>query len=371
MASGFLMRRIIPHLLLLSVIASAPAFSADNTVIEEIIARINNQIITLSEYQRSEEQMRQEALQQDPVNAEKMIASREKDVLRDLVDQQLLLDKAKDMGITGDTELIKKLDDMRKDMKLDSMEELEKAAEGQGVSFEDFKQNMRNQIITQQVIGKEVGSRLVISKEEEQKFYEQHKSEMAQPEAIKLSEILVSTEKKNPKDSTDDAQRLQAAEAKAQDLLEQIHKGASFEDVAKKNSEGPAAAQGGDLGMFKRGILAKEVEDKTFAMKPGEVTDVIRTKQGFVILKVIEHHEAGVPPLSEIEAHVQDAVYMQKLQPALRDYLEKLRENAFIYIKPGYVDTAASPNESNPIVMTTAQNVTAKQLKKKKKLGLF
>ena len=365
------MRRIIPHLLLLSLVASASAFSADSTIVEEIIARINNQIITLSEYQRSEEQMRQEALQQDPVNAEKLIASRSRDVLRDLVDQQLLLDKGKDIGITGDTELIKKLDDMRKDMKLNSMEDLEKAAEAQGVSFEDFKQNMRNQIITKQVIGKEVGGRLVIGKDEEQKFYDQHKSEMSQPEVIKLSEILVSTEKKDPKDSTDDAQRLQAADAKAQDLLSQIRKGASFEDVARKNSNGPTAAQGGDLGYFKRGTLAKELEDRTFAMKPGEISDAIRTRQGFVILKVTEHHEAGIPALSEIEGKVQDAVYMQKLQPALRQYLEKLREDAFIYIKPGYVDTAASPNESNPIVMTTAQNVTAKQLKKKKKLGLF
>ncbi len=168
-----------------------------------------------------------------------------------------------------------------------------------------------------------------------------------QPEQIKLSEILISTEKK-AKDSTDE-QQLQAAKAKADDLLGQIKKGAKFEDVAKKNSDGPSAAQGGDLGYFKRGTLAKEIEDVTFAMKPGEVSDVIRTRQGYVILKVVEHHDAGVPPLSQIEPHMQDAVYMQKLQPALREYLTKLREEAFIDIKPGYVDTAASPNETKPV----------------------
>src|SRR5438034_5149964 len=91
---------------------------------------------------------------------------------------------------------------MRKEMNLDTMEDLEKAATGQGVSFEDFKQNMRNQIITQQVIGKEVGSKMSISKEEEQQFYDQHKSDMEQPERIKLSEILVSTEKKNANDTS-------------------------------------------------------------------------------------------------------------------------------------------------------------------------
>src|SRR5439155_11326596 len=90
------------------------------------------------------------------------------------------------------------LDEMRKQMNLESMEDLEKAATSQGISYEDFKQNLRNQIITQQVIGKEVGSHMSITKEEEQKFYEEHKDEMQQPEQIKLSEILVSTQKPNP-----------------------------------------------------------------------------------------------------------------------------------------------------------------------------
>jgi peptidyl-prolyl cis-trans isomerase SurA len=342
------------------------AFGAD-AVVQEIIARVNNQIITRSEYVRSEEDLRKEAQQQDPINAEKLVAEKDKDVLRDLIDQQLLLEKGKDIGITGDTELIKKLDQMRKDMNLDSMEELEKAAQAQGISFEDFKQNMRNQIITQQVIGREVGQRLVIDKGEVKKFYETHQNDLSQPEQIKLSEILVSTEKKS-KDSSEE-QQLQAAKAKADDLLDQIRKGAKFEDVAKKNSD-VSAAQGGDLGYFKRGTLAKELEDITFAMKPGEVSNVIRTRQGYVILKVVEHHDAGVPPLSEIEPHIQDAVYMQRLQPALRDYLTKLREEAFIDIKPGYVDTSASPNETKPVETETA-DAKAKPLKKKKKLGLF
>ena len=78
-------------------------------------------------------------------------------------------------------------------------------------------------------------------------------------------------------------------------------------------------------------------------MKAGEVSDVIRTQQGFVILKVVEHHDAGVPPLSEVEPRVQDALYMKKLQPALREYLTKLREDAYIDIKPGYVDYGCQP----------------------------
>jgi peptidyl-prolyl cis-trans isomerase SurA len=362
------MRRLLPCFLLLAVVALPLTLRADD-VIEEIIARVNNQIITRSEYLHSREELKKEAQQQDPVNADKLIAERDKDVLRDLIDQELLIAKGKDLGITADTEVIKKLDEMRKDMKLESMEELEKAAQSQGISFEDFKQNLRNQIITQQVIGKEVGSRLVIGKDDEQKFYDEHKSELDQPETVRLSEILVSTDAK-PNDSRDEAKRLQDAHAKADDLLAQIRKGAKFDDLAKKSSDGPSAAQGGDLGEFKRGTLAKEIEDKTFAMKPNEVSDVIRTKQGFIILKITEHHNAGVPTLSEIEPRIQDALYMKKLQPALREYLTKLREDAFIDVKPGYVDSGASPNQTKP-VETANKEPGAKELKKKKKLGLF
>src|SRR5438477_5440328 len=281
------MRKLLPCILLLCL-AVLPALSVDR-VIEEIIARVNNQIITRTEFQRSKEQLRQEAQQQDPTHAEKIVAEKDKDVLRYLIDQQLLLEKGKDLGITGDTELIKKLDEMRKEMNLDTMEDLEKAASGQGVSFEDFKQNMRNQIITQQVIGKEVGSKMSISKEEEQKFYDEHKSDMEQPERIKLSEILVSTEKKNASDTSTEEQRIAVAQTKADDLLAQIRKGGKFEDIAKKYSDGPSAAQGGDLGYFNRGALAKILEDKTITMKYGDVSDAIRANQSFVILKVAEH----------------------------------------------------------------------------------
>ena len=373
-----------------------PGFAAAQ-VVEEIIARVNNQIITNSEYARSKDQLRDEARQQDPSNADKVYQDKEKDVLRDLIDQQLLLDKGKDLQITGDTDLIKKLDQLRKDMKLPDLEALEKEAEKQGVSWEDFKQQQKNQIITGKVIGEEVGAKLAISKEEEQKFYDDHKNEMEQPEYIRLAEILISPKPVTPSitpeagkgggsDSTpaaaappDEAAKQAAEEAelkiaadKANDLLKQIRGGESFEDIAKKYSDGPSAGDGGALGMFKRGQLAKELEDKTFAMKAGEVTDVIRTKQGYVILKVLDHQQAGIPPLKDVEPKVQDALYMQKMQPALRTYLTKLREDAYIDIQPGYVDTGASPNQTKPVQTDTNKEANAKKLNKKhKKLGVL
>src|SRR6202171_3475016 len=168
-----------------------PSVSPADTVVEEIIARVNNEIVTRTEYVRSRDQLKQEVQQQDPANADRTFAEKQRDVLRDLIDQQLLLQKGKDMGITGDTELVKRLDEMRKQMNLGSMEELEKAAEAQGASYEDFKQNLRNQIVTQRVIGQEVGSHLAMNKDDVKRFYEQHRAEMERPEQVRLSEILI------------------------------------------------------------------------------------------------------------------------------------------------------------------------------------
>jgi peptidyl-prolyl cis-trans isomerase SurA len=360
------MSRFHSYLLLLALVVASVFVSAD-TVVEEIIARVNNQIITRTQYQREQEQLRKEIVDQNPTNADQAIADARKDILRGLIDRQLLLDKGKELNISADTDVIKRLDEMRKQMKLATMDDLEKAAEAQGVSFEDFKQNMRTEIITQQVIQREVGGHINVTKEEEQKFYNEHKSQMERKEQVKLSEILVSTEQ-----AGDDAEKIAAAKAKAEDLLKQIRAGASFDEIAKKNSDGATAAQGGDLGEpFERGKLAKQLEDLTFAMKKDQVSDVIRTKQGFVILKVTAHQAAGIPAFNDIEGRLQEAVYMQKLQPALREYLKKLREDAFIDIKAGYVDTGASPNQSKPVVTTAAKEANARELKKKKKIGLF
>src|SRR5208283_4993857 len=107
--------------------------------------------------------------------------------------------------------------------------------------------------------------------------------------------------------------------------------------------------------------LSKDLEDKVFTLKTGEITDVIRTKQGYVILQVTEHQMAGIPTMKEVEPKIQDALYMQKLQPALRAYLTMLREQAFIDVKAGYVDTGASANQTKP-VETATKEVASKTL---------
>ena len=329
------------------------AITPNGTVVEDVIVRVNDQIISRSDLERSQQQFAQEMQQNNVPPAD--AAEQQKNLLRDMIDKELLLSRAKELGLNADAEVIRRLDDIRKQNKLDSMEALEKAARQQGVSFEDFKANIKNGILTQQVVREEVGRRLQMTQSQEQTFYEAHKQEFEQPEQVRLSEILVPT----PADAKDED--VAQAQAKANDIAAKLQAGGKFEDLAKTLSGGPTASQGGDLGLFKRGALAKVLEDKTFGLAVGESTAPIRTRQGFVILKVTEHQVAGTPPLKEVEPQIQEAMYMQQLQPALRAYLTKLREDAYIDIKPGFVDTGASSKQTKPVFTAYAPPVVKKK----------
>lgn len=362
---------LLPTILCL---ASLAAFAGD-TVIEEIIARVNDQIITRSELKKATEQTAAEIRQQyTGADVDQKVAESEKNVLRDLIDQQLLSQKGKDLGLSVDTDVIKRLDEMRKQMNLPDMESLERAAAQQGASLEDYKQFLRNSLLAQKVMQQEVGGRINITPDEVQKFYDTHKAELERPEEVRLSEILVSTQVKGSKEGEvleASPEQVAAAEKKINGIYQQLKSGAKFEDLAKQSSDGPTASEGGDLQYFKRGTLSKQLEDRTFAMKAGEFTEPIRTKQGYVVLKVTEHTQAGIPPLKDVEQQIMNYIYNEKMGPAVREYLTKLREEAFIDIKPGFVDAGASPNQTKPVITTASAANDAKQPEKKKKKFLI
>src|SRR6201998_3577031 len=161
------------------------------TTVEEIIARVDDQVITKSDYERAQTESDQELRQRGATMQE--ISDSHKDLLRNLIDQQLWLAKGKELGITGETELVNRLNEIRKQYNLATMEDLEKAAKEQGVSFEDLKANIRNKIITQEVMRDQVGRKIAPTPGEVQRYFEAHKQDYAQPEGVKLGEILIST----------------------------------------------------------------------------------------------------------------------------------------------------------------------------------
>jgi peptidyl-prolyl cis-trans isomerase SurA len=330
---------------------AAPESPYGGATVEEIVARVNDQVISSSDYDRAMKEMDQDARQHGATMQE--ISAAHKDLLRGLIDQQLWLSKAKELGVTGETELVKRLNELRKQYNLETMEDLEKAAKEQGISFEDFKANIRNQIVTQEVMREQIGRKVQFTPGEAQHYFEAHKQDYAQQESVHLSEILVAVPAPAAAmpgmASAEDPEKLAAAKSKADDIEAKIHAGGDFTQLARSFSDGPTASEGGELGQFKRGSLAKVLEDKTFSLKTGEVTEPIRTRQGYVILKVVQHIPGGVPDYKDVAQQVEENFYMARMEPAMRAYLTTMREEAFIDIKPGYADTGASAKQTKPV----------------------
>src|SRR3989442_10948358 len=270
--------------------------------IEENNARVNKEIITRSEYEKARQAAEEDAKSecQNRCTAEQLqtnIGDRQKNSLRDLIDQSLLVQRAKDMGVSVEPEVIKKLDAIRTQNNFTSMEELERAVSSQGMNWEDFKNNIRNTLLTQRVISSEVGSHITIGDEEVAKYYEAHKTEFVRPEQVALREIEVSTQGKKPEEIPD-------LTKKAETELKHVKDGGDFGEIAKRLSDGSTKSQGGFLGSYKRGELSKELADKVFKMKRKELTEVMETKQGFLILEVLDHNNEGEKSLSKVKNEI-------------------------------------------------------------------
>ncbi len=347
--------------------ASKAANPESGKTVEEIIARVNNEIITRSEYDKARQTAAEEAKSEceNRCTSEQLqtnIEDRQKNTLRELVDQALLVQRAKDMGVNVEAEVIKKLDAIRTQNKMKTMEELEDAVKSSGVNFEDFKNNIRNNLLTQRVIGSEVGSHINVSDDEISKYYEAHKAEFVRPEQVALREIVVSTEGKKPEELPD-------LKKKAETALKRVQDGEDFGEIAKRLSDGSTKSQGGFLGIYKRGELSKELEDKVFKMKRNELTEVMETKQGFLVLQVLEHYDEGEQSLAKVKNEINEKIYGERMEPAMREYLKTLREQSYVVIKPGYQDIAGGG--SSEIQEVSATPEVNKHKKGHKKFLLF
>jgi peptidyl-prolyl cis-trans isomerase SurA len=321
---------------------------ASKIILDRIIARVNGEIVTQRQYDRQKAELRSE-LSQRYSGAELEIQVREqsKNLLRDLIDQDLLVEKAKDLDIKVDTDVIKRLDEIRQQQNLGSLEELQKEIEKQGMDWADFNDNIKRQLQMQQVIGHEVGSRVLVSREDARKYYDSHKQEFSSPAGVHLAEILISSDKHKGDE----------AEQRARAALAQLKSGTRFSEVAKKYSDDPSANQGGDIGFLAAGKASSELENALNKMDTGDVTDIVHTKYGPMILKVLERRQAGIPPFEDIADRVISMLYDQKMQPALRRYLQTLRKESFIFLAPGYVDTGAErPSDEAVLASSSAES---------------
>jgi len=321
-------------------------FAADTpplpSVVDQIVAKVNGDIVSQDELGRSTRDMAKQLQAQGatPAQVQQELQKQQKDVLRNRIDELLLTQRGKELNINVDPEISKYLADLQRRAKITDPEKFHDfIREQSGMNYEDFLSETKNQYLTREVIGQEVGRRINFTDKEIADYYQAHKNDFMREEKVFLSEILISTEGKDPA-------AVVAAENKAKQMAEAAAKGQRFAELARDNSDGVTAKDGGVLGGYKKGDLNKQFEEAVWNLPKGGVTPPIKIATGFEIFKVDEHTKAGLLPLSEAKQEIENALYGPKMEPRVREYLTDLRKHAFLQIKPGFVDTGAAPGQN-------------------------
>ncbi len=351
------------------------AYAANDTfnVVDEIVAKVNGDIVTRTELQKTSKEVLTSLQQQQQLTGDRLrdaYQEREKDFLRNRIDQMLLVQRAKELDINVDTEVSKNIAEIQRQQKIADPDKFHDLVRQQtGMSFEDFKQEIKDNMLTRQVIGREVASRITIPQSDIEAYYNTHKQDFVREEKVYLKEILVSTDGKNAAGEA-------AAQRKANDLYNRASKGERFAELARDNSDANTAAQGGDLGNgYGKGVLSSQLENIVWPMKSGEVTKPIKTDHGWLILKVEEHTKAGQATMQEAQDEIREKLYEPKMEPKIREYLSGLRKSAFLEIKPGYTDSGAVPGMDtawkDPAQLKPETVTKAKVLEKTRHKRLF
>jgi len=326
--------------LIASSIAVCAAADNNTRVVEEIAAKVNGDIITRGELAKKRADIEAEAKRQGLTGPrlQQTVNEYASNALRDEIDTLLLVQKGKDLNINVDAEVTRRLAEIQVQQKISDPDKFQAfIRDNTGMTFEDFKAQMKNQMLTQRVIGQEVMRNVSIPEADAQKYYEEHKADYMRKDAqVFLSQIVISTEGKNPA-------QIAVAEKKANDLVARAKKGEKFSDLARDNSDDVETAKnGGQIGAMTKGLMDKAIEDVVFSAKKGFVTDVIRRPNSFLILKVDERYEAGQASFEEVKNEIQERLSQPKMETKVRAFLTSLREDAFLEIKEGYVDSGAA-----------------------------
>jgi peptidyl-prolyl cis-trans isomerase SurA len=348
---------------------------ADVTVLEEIVCKVNNEIITRNELEKDRKDMEAQIRQRSGLTGRALseaIADASKDLLALRIDRLLMIQKAKELDLKVDSELQKRLADLQRRSGIaDPTAFQEWVHEGSGQPFEDYKADLKNQFMIQRLVHQEIGSTLKVKREELEKYYADHKDEFKRKEQIFLRVIFISTENK-------DSQGIAAADRKSRDVARRAKAGEKFVELAQANSDAATASNGGEMPGFEKNELRPDVVTAVWEKEKGFITDPIKTQYGYEIYKVEEHQKAGLAEFEEVQGQVEDRVLSPRMDVAQREYLTKLRKNAFLEIKAGWTDSAAAPGKNTAwqdaaqlVPATTTKEEVAAEKHKKKLMGLI
>ena len=302
----------------------------DAAVVDKIVAVVNNDIITLAEFNKAiEPYLKNINDNYKGKDKEAIILQAKEAILKRLVDNLLIEQEAKKAGkntAIKDEEVMDVIRDMIAKKKT-NMEDFKKNLAREGTSLESLKKDIRTQLMRMRLLRWEIKSKVFVSDEEIGAYYDKNRQDYEGREAVHLRQIFLAIPAKSDR----------ATKAKIKAAAVQLRKraaaGEPFELLAVKYSQGPGAAQGGDIGFVEKGSIIPAVDSVVFKLPMGQVSEVIESGVGFHIVKVVDKKGAGLKPIEAVREEIKRIIEDEKLDKQYEEWITSIRNKSFIEIK--------------------------------------
>ncbi|RJP67783.1 MAG: peptidylprolyl isomerase [Candidatus Abyssobacteria bacterium SURF_17] len=309
---------------LLALFMLVPNVSAEeDQPSEKRVAEVNGQAITQATFDKQMARVQQQVQLTGRQLDEAQLSEVKKEVLENLIDDELLLQESRSKEI--------KIDDAAVEAKVNALKErfpseadFEKVLSQMNLTEEQLKAQFQRQMAVEQLIDAEVVQKITVSEEEQKTYYDENPDLFKQPEQVRARHILVKVDAQ-----ADEAQKAEAKK-KIEDIQKKLKEGGDFAALAKEFSDCPSSAQGGDLGFFRRGQMVKPFDDAAFALKPGERSDIVETNFGYHIIEVTDKKSETMLSYDEIKDRLENYLKQQKVQKEVPIYVESLKGKAKI-----------------------------------------
>jgi peptidyl-prolyl cis-trans isomerase SurA len=299
---------------------------ATGTVVDRIVAKINDEIITLSELRRAMEPARKEIRSKVPAaQQDQALKEAEEQILNDMIESALVYQKAVELeyGAHLEDEVTSYIQQIMTDNNIRDTEEFENALAQQGDSLRTFRETIEKGIISQALVNDFINSRISLLTPEIERYYQNNLANFSTPEEVTLSEIILDT-----------AGGVSDAESRAADIAGRLRSGESFAALAGQYSKGATAGKGGGIGTYVVDKLNNDIRKALTGVDEGEISTPQKSAEGLVIYRVDARKQAVVQPLEEVRDEIRNILYMQKRNPEYERFMKQLKEDAYIQIFP-------------------------------------
>ncbi len=329
-SNDIMIRKILILFTLICLIWGPVSLQAE--IVDRCVAVVNNDTITLSEVNEAGKPLFQRVVEQAPLEQrEEAMQQARKTVIEKLIDKKILIQEAKRYHIkVSDEELDKALQRIL-EKNHTTMEQFRKEMETMGLNEQQYKEDLRDQILSSKLVNIAVRSKVIIPEEKIIDYYDMHFTEQVGDGGYYILQIGCTWDK----NAADQKAARKAARKKAERVHSLAVGGEDFKKLAHEYSDLPSAIDGGDIGVFREDEMATSMRDAVVKLSPGQVSSIVETPSGYQIFKLLSSQEGQIitkVPYESVKEEIRQTLYQQEMQKLYKNWIKEMRDQAYIKI---------------------------------------